>query len=62
MTLVIDTEPDPVESESLGFCRRCESEVPIVKRDFGIGRDCAWGRPIVHVDMRWCCCECGDEI
>lgn len=62
MTLLLDCDPDPVETENFGFCRRCECEVPIEKRDFGIGRDCAWGRPIVHVDMQWCCCECGDQL
>lgn len=62
MTLVIDTEPDPVETENFGFCRLCECEVRIIKRDQGIGRDEAYGRPIVHVDMQWCCCECGDAL
>jgi len=61
MTL-LDCDPDLTEETTYGYCRRCECEVPIEERDFGIGRDCAWGRSIVHVDMQWCCCECGDAL
>lgn len=60
--ILLDCDPDPVEETTYGYCRRCECEVPIEERDQGIGRDEAYGRPIVHVDMQWCCCECGDEL
>jgi hypothetical protein len=62
MALMLDLDPDIADEGTYGFCHRCECEVPVVRRDFGIGRDEAWGRPIIHVDMQWCCVECGDQI
>jgi hypothetical protein len=62
MTMLVDCDPDPTEETTYGYCAHCEKDVPVVRRDFGIGRDNAWGRSIIHVDMQWCCCECGDPL
>jgi hypothetical protein len=60
--MLADISPDIDETAIYGFCRRCECEVLVVKRDQGIGRFEYHGSKEIHVDMRDCCGTCGDEL
>lgn len=59
--ILLDCDPD-IDTDRYGFCPRCQREVRLVKEDFGIGRNEAWGRPIVHMDWQDACVECETVI
>jgi DNA polymerase/3'-5' exonuclease PolX len=62
VTMLADIEPDLDDEGTRGYCRRCDCDVHVVKRDQGIGRFEYHGSKEIHVDMRDCCGECGDEL
>ena len=62
MPMLLELDPDIADVGTYGFCKRCECEVLVVKRDCGIGLFEYWGSKGVHVDMQDCCATCGDEL
>lgn len=62
------SEPDYLDLDDdrpYGWCPECACNVYAARKDFGIGYDEAWGRPMVHTDYRDVCekheCELEDE-
>jgi RNA polymerase-binding transcription factor DksA len=58
---LLDIDPD-IDDATYGWCRFCEHNVRSERRDHGIGRYEYQGYKGVHVDMRDCCRECGEEV
>lgn len=61
MTMLADISPDIDEMAIYGFCRRCECEVLVVRRDAGFGYEYGSIQGFHH-DWQSTCCECGDEL
>ena len=55
-----DREPDylDLDTDRYAFCKHCERETVIVKRDFGTGE--RMGSRGFHVDILDCCADCGN--
>lgn len=46
------------------ICTACKQECSGYWHDFGVGYDDAWGKPIIHKDLRYVsdCCEAEVEL
>lgn len=60
--MLLDCDPGPTEETTYGYCAHCEKDVPVVKRDIGIGRYEYQGCKGIDRRMKDHCCECGEEI
>jgi len=60
MTL-IDTEPDPTEETTYGYCAHCECNVQTVRADYGHGY-CFGSICACHEDWREVCQKCESEV
>lgn len=58
------SEPDymDIDTDRYGYCKTCERETVIVKRDIGIGRYEYQGAKGVHIDLRDHCADCENEL